>query len=49
MKYTAHDVPGAKREAPRASAGLFSTLAANCIAQQQAGLFEPDSEEFALA
>lgn len=28
---------------------LFTTLAANCIAQQQASLFEPDPAEFALA
>ena len=35
--------------APKAAKPLFTTLAANCIAQQQASLFEPDPGEFALA
>ena len=35
--------------APKAAKPLFTTLAANCIAQQQASLFELDPGEFALA
>lgn len=35
--------------APKVAKPRFTTLAANCIAQQQASLFEPDPAEFALA
>ena len=47
---TLEEVTGVLADPPKAAAKpLFTTLAANCIAQQQASLFEPDPGEFALA